>query len=157
MMNFIAIGVLLFFSVILFVIVVPKYLKGARLAKEWRKKIQNALLNGEAVLFTTASKLSLNGEDMAAYQSVVTSNEKAVILKPGKYETTGSYPQFGSNGKLIRTIDDLKLSFTAKAGREYEMGIYHYDHELAAMAVAFTMINQGEGEPETIALACVYL
>jgi hypothetical protein len=157
MINYIVISILLITCIILLVILVPKFIKSNKLAKEWRSKIQNALKSGNAVLFTTASKLSLNGKDISEFTSVVTSNETAIILEPGSYDTLGSYPQFGSNGKLIKTFDDLKLTFTAKSGQEYEMGIYHFAPTLMAVSASFRLISQPEGEREEIALACIIL
>jgi hypothetical protein len=141
-----------------------KYHKNRRLAKEFQEKLKNALKSGKAFLSTNATNFTINGKDLSNFTTITTKipmqskyTETSIILKPGTYDTVGTYPQISRNRKLINVFENVSLKLTLLSKKEYELSIYEYNHEIMNMSVSHKFLCPPQGSKEAIVLVCLDL
>jgi hypothetical protein len=131
------------------------YLRAVRRARAVRAEIAAALASGKCLLYFNASSLALNGEDVSGLRQIRARGERGILTEPGEYDSVGTYAIRDDEGKLIATFADAELSFTLKAGREYEVGVYLFDSGILSTAVAHRQLGPSGSGQGMLALACV--
>lgn len=131
------------------------YRRAVLRARKARAEIAAAKASGKCVLYCAASRLTLNGEESEDRPQVAANKERGLIMDPGHYDSVGTFAIRDDDGKLIATFTDAELSFTLKAGREYELGVFLFDPEILGLAVSHRQLGPSGSGQGILALACV--